>query len=177
MELIQTVTVGAGGASEILFSSIPSTFTDLYLVCSLRSARATIGDDIVFRFNGDTGANYGWRALLGTGSSTTSSANGAATVGYFGICSASSSTSSTFGNQSLYIPNYTASTAKSASVDAVSEHNGTESYQFLTANRWSGTDPINTIRVFSDTGNNFVQYSSASLYGITAGSDGIVTVS
>lgn len=176
MQIIQHQELASSQAS-ITFSSIPQTYTDLYLVCSLRSARATIGDDIVFRFNGDTAANYAWRALLGSGSSVSSSANGSATLGYYGICSASGSTSSTFGSNGLYIPNYTSSTAKSASVDAVSEHNGTESYQFLTANRWSGTAAITSITVFSDTGNNFVQYSSATLYGITKGSDGIVTVS
>lgn len=163
--------------SEILFSSIPNTFTDLFVSLSLRGSRATVGDDIVYRFNGDTGSNYAWRVLLGTGSATSSAANGAANLNYLGICSASGSTSNTYGSQSIYIPNYTSSTAKSSTVDAVSEHNATESYQMIVANLWNGTAAINAIRIFSDTGNSFVSGSSATLYGITRGSNGGVTVS
>ena len=34
MKALQTVTVGAGGAATVTFSSIPQTYTDLILVVS-----------------------------------------------------------------------------------------------------------------------------------------------
>jgi hypothetical protein len=170
MQLIETKTLGTAAAS-IEFTSIPQDGTDLLFVFSLRSARATIADDIVFRFNGDTGSNYSWRSLLGTGSSTSSSSNTEAR-GYLGLCSANNSTANVFGNQSLYIPNYTSSTAKSSSVDSVSEHNGTESYQVILANRWSGTASITSFLVFSANSANFIAGSTVSLYKITKGSGG-----
>ena len=41
--LIASSTVGAGGASSIDFTSIPSTFTDLCLEASLRSDKPSYG--------------------------------------------------------------------------------------------------------------------------------------
>lgn len=173
MTLISTVTVGAGGAASIDFTSIPQTFTDLYLFVNCRTIRAAnVGDDIIIRLNSDSGANYSYMHLLGTGSATASGLGSSATFGYIGICPAVNATANTFGSKGVYIPNYSGSTAKSFSVDAVSENNGTESYQFILANLWTGTAAINSISVFSNTSSNFVQYSTASLYGILKGSGG-----
>jgi hypothetical protein len=89
---------------------------------------------------------------------------------------ANSATSNTFGNGEIYIPNYLSGTAKSFSSDSVAENNGTEGWQVIQANLWSGTDAITSIELDPALG-TFVQYSSATLYGILAGSDGIVAVS
>ena len=35
---LSTVTVGAGGAASIDFTSIPSTYTDLQILCSLKTS-------------------------------------------------------------------------------------------------------------------------------------------
>ena len=45
IQIGSTVTVGAGGAANITFSSIPSTYTDLKLVWSARSARTAVNTD------------------------------------------------------------------------------------------------------------------------------------
>ena len=49
-KLIETVTVGSGGAASIEFSSIPQTYTDLKVVYSLRSTNSSVILDI--QFNG-----------------------------------------------------------------------------------------------------------------------------
>lgn len=65
-ESISTVTVGAGGSSDVTFSSIPSTYKHLQIRatnrCSLDSGR------LRFQVNGDTGANYSSHYILGVGS-------------------------------------------------------------------------------------------------------------
>jgi hypothetical protein len=152
------------------FTSIPTTFTDLLLVFSGRG----IGD-VKIRFNGSS-TLASRRHLFGTGSSTGS---GAATDGYAGRTAMSSFTANTFGNTQIYIPNYRSNTAKSYSVDSVDENNATQAFQVILAGLWSVTDPITSLEI-SDLGVGglqFVQYSSATLYGITAGSSGGVVVS
>jgi hypothetical protein len=54
-------------ASDVTFVSIPSTYTDLVIVGSIKSATATSPQTYV-RFNGDTASNYSVTTLHGNGS-------------------------------------------------------------------------------------------------------------
>lgn len=163
--LIQTVTVGAGGAASIAFTSIPGTYTDLKLVLSTRSsAGVNAWSDYVVSFNStSTSVNWSGRALYGTGSAVVSSSF---TNAYLGVGEGNGGTSSVFGNTEFYIPNYASSNNKSVSVDSVSENNATSSLATLVAGLWSNTAAITSISITDFNGGNFVQYSSASLYGI-----------
>jgi hypothetical protein len=159
--------------ANITFSSIPATFTDLLIVHSIRSANASVLGVVRAEFNGSS-SNLSYRELFGDGSGAASSA---ASVSRAGYASGNNATSSTFGNSSIYIPNYRSSVAKSFSVDGVSETNGTSAFQVIAANLWNDTAAITSIRLFIDGGSNIMQYSSATLYGITSGSSGGVVVS
>jgi hypothetical protein len=178
MQIIQHQELASAQAS-ITFSSIPQDGTDLLVLASIRTTRSDPGawDDIMFRFNGDSTANrYTFRRLLGNGSSASSS-SGSLDRGYFGVFSANSFTANTFGNGSLYIPNYSGSANKSSSGDTVAENNATLSPQILLANLYSNTAAITSIVFFSEGAHNLMAGSSITLYKITKGSDGIVTVS
>jgi hypothetical protein len=177
MQHIQTVTVGSGGAASITFSSIPATFTDLELRLSLRSDSGGHQDFANIQLNGDTAANYFFRWLSGNGSSASSLTAGAQTKLYGINVNANGATASTFGNGSVYFPNYTSSSQKSVSADTVNENNATSANQVITALLWTGTVAISSMVITPDTGSLWQQYSSASLYGILAGSDGVTTVS
>lgn len=174
MQHIQTVTVGSGGAASITFSAIPDTFTDLVIVASVRSNRAAVGDDVRIDLN-TTSVGFTSRALVGTGSaaSSFSSDNRA------GIVSAASSTGNTFGSVSLYIPNYRSLVAKSISTDSVGENNATAADQGIFATLWNPAvhAVITEAKLYPRLGSGWLEHSSASLYGITAGSDGITAVS
>lgn len=173
MQHIATVPVGLGGAASITFSAIPDTFTDLVLVTSLRSTRINYSDLISLKINGVV-TNQSSRVLQGEGSSASSfSLTTLRIAGATGV----TATSNTFANSTTYFPNYRSNVAKSISTDAVTENNATASDQFIIANLWNDTSAITSLEIFSVNSGNFVQYSSASLYGITAGSDGIVSVS
>jgi len=160
-KLIETVTVGSGGAASIVFSSIPQTYTDLQVLFSLRGDADTVVAWV--RFNGLT-TNLSSRLLLGSGSAASSQSD-ASNIKMQGAIGASPFTASVFANSSLYIPNYAGSTNKSMSVDYVSENNATTAWMGLTAGLWSSTSAITQITLLSSSG-NLVQYSSASLYGI-----------
>jgi hypothetical protein len=176
MKLIESKTLGTAQAS-IEFTSIPQDGTDLVALMSIRVDAADISRDMIVQFNGDTGSNYSFRRLVGTGSSVSSSAGTGNLEFLVGPTSANNATSNTFGNAQVYIPNYTGNTAKSASTDAVSENNATAAEQSIIATLWTGTDTITSILFRPYFTADLMAGSTISLYKITKGSDGIVTTS
>jgi hypothetical protein len=153
--------VGAGGASTIQFTSIPQTYTDLKVSLSSRASGTT--GNIQFAPNGST-ANRSALVLLNSGSSVISAASSSQPF-IFSYAALSSDTSSTFGNISYYIPNYTSSNEKAVSVDGVTENNATTAFAFLSTSLL-GTSAITSISLTLYFGGTFVQYSTATLYGI-----------
>ena len=172
MQLIQTVTVGSGGAASIDFTSIPATFTDLYLVVSARTSYGSGTDAMLISFNSNT-TGFSARLLYGTGSSAASTT----IARYVGEIVPGTYTANTFGNMSIYVPNYTSASDKTYSADVVTENNATGAFQVITAGLWSNSAAITSISFTTTSAVNFSQYTSASLYGILKGSSGGVTVS
>ena len=159
---IANVTVGAGGSANIEFTSIPSTYTDLTIMLSGRTSfTGTVFRFGTIQFNNLT-TNLYTRTLYA--SSNTGLASDTGTEIYFWNNSASSTTS-TFNNAQFYIPNYAGSTNKTVSIDTVAENNGTSWLGGLVSGLWSSTSAITSIQLVSN-GGNFVQYSTATLYGI-----------
>jgi hypothetical protein len=142
----------------------------LVLVSSLRSTQATGFTDPLISFNSST-ANFSARRLGGAGSFVFSDSVSRT----IGVNPASNATTNTFGNGEVTIPNYSSGLAKSFATDNVSENNGTESYQMITAGLWNDSAAITSITLTPGAG-NFAEHSSATLYGILKGSDGITTV-
>ena len=158
--LISSVTVGAGGASSIDFTSIPATYTDLLV--KLSSRNTSTGGAIYLRFNGST-SSYTVRYLEGNGAAASSGTD--STYLYVSELNTSSTTASTFSSADIYIPNYAGSTNKSVSADSVSENNATTAYAGIYAGLWSNTSAITQVTLYPSA-NTFAQYSTAYLYGI-----------
>ena len=157
-EAIATVTVTGATAANIEFTSIPATYTDLLLVISGRTDRAAVADGFLIKPNNTTPTI---KYITGDGTTAYSGTN------YSGIFPAATATASTFGNSAAYFPNYAnTSYNKSFSVDDVSENNATTAYTTLSANLYSSTSAIASIRIESINAASFVQYSTATLYGI-----------
>lgn len=167
MTLISTVTVGSAGAASITFSSIPQTFTDLLVIHSIRKSD-TSGSIIRLDLNGSS-SNFTYRSLLGDGSTAASFSGSTGIAGYANF---SNYTANTFSSSSTYLPNYTGSTNKSFSVDTVMESNVSSGpNQLILAGLWSNTAAITTLSLTAASG-NWVENSTASLYGILKGSGG-----
>jgi len=156
---IASVSVGVLGASSIDFSSIPSTYTDLCVKISARDLAAS--GSLYVCVNGTTQTNQTMRRLEGSGSAASSDSQSSI---FFPI-DGSSQTSNTFANTEIYIPNYAGSTNKSMSIDNVTENNATQAFADLIAALWSQTTAIN--RLNFQCNSSFVQYSTATLYGVS----------
>lgn len=163
--LISSVTVGAGGAATIDFTSIPSTYTDLVLVVS---ARLTSTDGSTqLSFNG-SGSTFSGKRLYGSGNSTFSSTMFS---NYAFTMANSNSTSSMFSNVIMTIPNYAGSINKAFSIDYINANASTSGdREEMLAGLWSTTSAINQVTLTGAS--NFVQYSTATLYGLLKGSGG-----
>jgi len=169
MTLISTVNVGAGGAGNIEFTSIPQTFTDL--LCQVSFRADTSGPSFYVQYNSTGGTVYSLRRLTGDGAGAgSSSQTGLAFHRLDGSGAGTGQTANTFSSFSFYIPNYAGSSTKSTSFDGVTENNATSSHQTIAAGLFNSTAAITSLLVDSD--GNFVQHTSASLYGITKGSGG-----
>jgi hypothetical protein len=156
-QLIETVTVGSGGAASISFASIPQTFTDLVVMSSTRSA--STGGQLIASVNGSTATST--RNLFGDGSS----ALGTTAVTWIGFGGSSLDTASAFGNSYFYFPNYALTQAKFSSSHSCTETSATAAYITVVGAYWSSTTAISTLSFATNAG-NFAQHSSMSLYGI-----------
>ena len=161
--LLETIALTQSAAS-VTFDNLPTSgYTDLKIVASARTDRASVVDDIAISFNGST-TSFSGRELYGDGASAVSISTARAAS----VAAGANATASTFGNSEIYIPNYTGSANKSFSVDGVQETNGTTAYAVFIAGLWSNTAAITSVGLSPLTGPNFVAGSTFSLYGVAA---------
>jgi hypothetical protein len=161
-QLIEAKTLSSAVAS-ITFSSIPSTYTDLIILTSVRASSGG-GISAGLRFNGST-SNYSEQLLYGTGSGV-AAATASTTSLQWASLGNQTSTANTFSNCQIYIPNYAGSNYKSISTDAVTENNGTGADIYLDAGLWSDTAIITSITLTASTP-DFAVNSTFYLYGIS----------
>jgi hypothetical protein len=159
---IASVTVGSGGAATIDFSNIPSTYTDLCLKLSLRTTYSGVFDTGFVSINNTNTGSY--RGLYGTGSAAGSESVASLRGLYI---TGATATSSTFSSHDVYLPNYTSANLKSVSADGVTENNATSAVALLSAMLNGSTSTINQLTISSGNAANFVQHSTATLYGIS----------
>jgi hypothetical protein len=163
---IASTTVGSGGAASVNFSSIPSTYTDLVVKASVRTVAAGPEGSLIIGFNGSY-SNFTLLMLRGSGSSAASFTRTTFSENRISYINSAGGTASTFANVEIYVPNYAASVNKSISVDGVQEANSSTAYMALTAGLWSQTTAINALNFQVGTSDNFAQYTTFTLYGIS----------
>ena len=137
----------SSSAASVTFSSIPSTYTDLVLKCSIRNDQPVVNDQLEIMFNTSANSEHSRTQIAGNGSTATSSRSA----------------------NNTYIPNYTTSANKPISGDVATETNATTTFRIGTAGLWRSASAISTIKL-SMGGNSpsvlFVSGSSFYLYGI-----------
>jgi hypothetical protein len=163
MEPIAVSTVPSGGLSSITFGSIPQTYTHLQIRYISRNASAT--DTTIVRFNNDSGSNYAWHQLRGSGSTATSVAGTNASYWELPWVTYSGTTASAYGSGVADILDYTNTNKyKTARAFGGADTNGS-GFVYLASGLWQSTSAISTIVIQASTG-NLAQYSSYALYGI-----------
>lgn len=156
-ESIATTTVGAGGATDVTFSSIPNTYTHLQIRAANRG-----GSSGNIRFNSDTGNNYTRHYLEGNGASV--AAGGATSQPYIDIF-LNTTTANVVAVNIVDILDY-ANTNKYKTVrDIYGRDTNGAGYAGIASGLWMNTNAITSITITS-AGGNFAQYSSFALYGI-----------
>lgn len=148
-------------AGQITFNSIPSTYTDLILVCSVRVTTAT--DDFNIQFNGDTSSsNYSFTQLFGNGSSAYSSryqnSNKFRLADYM-------PNGSSYGIIVSNIMSYANPNVYKTTVSKWSETNGATG---INIGLWRDTSAITSIRLTEGSTQNIKAGSTFTLYGVLA---------
>jgi hypothetical protein len=163
-ESIATVTVGAGGASTINFTSIPQTYQHLQLRMMAKSTNAGTYDYCYFNLDPAGGAtDYARHRLTGDGSSATSYGQSAVS-GMFGpAIPYASGGANVFGVGIIDILDYTNTNKyKTVRVLGGSDLNGSGKID-LTSGLWLLTSAVTQIQIGFPP---MAQYSSFALYGI-----------
>jgi hypothetical protein len=155
-EPIATTTLGVA-ASEIIFSSIPGTYTDLKIIFTFVPSAGTYPS---LQFNSDTGTNYSWTRLSGDGT-TAASARAVTTSFIRGGVGITATNPILF---SVDVFSYANSTFKTALTDTSNDQNGT-GRKDIVVGLWRNTAAITSVRIFPATG-NFNIGSTATIYGI-----------
>ena len=168
-ESISTVTVGAGGAASVSFSSIPSTYTHLQVRYIVRTSAAAPGPegDLVIVYGTPHASNGYSHMLYGNGSSATSINSGGLGYSQFAsYTSSSTQTASAFGVGILDVLDYT-NTNKLKTWRTLGgwDANGSGLVTFASGIQ-NDTSALTAITFATNSGNSFAQYSSFALYGI-----------
>jgi hypothetical protein len=160
-ELIASTTLPTA-TNSYTFSSIPSTFNDLVLVCNWKGN--SVAANLYLRLNGDTGANYPFVAMGSYGSTST-------TYGYVGTGSTWVSTITTTGSSANDIWCGTTIDLNEYSNTSVWKNvlskNSSSNEVTYGCTNWTSTAAINSIQVFSN-GPDYAVGSMFTLYGIKA---------
>lgn len=167
-EPIATSTVSGSSITSYTFSSISSSYTDLILICSLQSTRATDGSvSVRIRLNGDTATNYSSTQIYGNGTSALSGISSTADAIYqIGEAPGGPTLTNVFGLTKINLFSYTGSTNKSVLSEWAADRNGA-GITGRTVGLWRNTAAITSITVYCST-NNIAVGSTLSLYGIKA---------
>jgi hypothetical protein len=166
-ESISTVTLG-GSQASITFSSIPSTYQHLQIRGVVRSDRGVTIEGLSIRFNSDTGLNYAYHGIQGTGSSAASFAGWDNDQSLSSLAASANAGSSIFGAGVIDILDY-ANTNKYTTIrtlTGVNNNDASNGRAALFSGLWRNTAAITSFTIFSGASTNLSQYSSFALYGI-----------
>ena len=156
-EKIATTTLGSASASTT-FSSISSSYTDLVLITQTKMSGL---GQITMRLNSDTGSNYSYTEMYGTGSSVASDRGTGNDRIYFGNFSNSTSE---FTIGIFNIQNYSNTTTNKTVLSRVN----TSSVDVVAnVGLWRNTSAINSVTILT-SGSTFTTGSTFTLYGIKA---------
>jgi hypothetical protein len=160
-DALASVTVPSGGVASVTFAGIPTGYKHLQIRGILLSANAANNP---VRFNSDSGNNYTWHQIQGTGASVEVFTSIPSDRIPWGLNSGNSS--HPFATI-IDILDY-ANTNKYKTVKTLSGNDGTNNTNSrigLYSGGWRNTNAITSISISND-GNTMLEHSSFALYGV-----------
>ena len=160
-------------ASSVTWSSISGSYDHLCIKISARSDSSdTYGGEVRVTLNGDTGSNYSGTILWAYQSTPQSTRASSAAYMNYSYVSNASQAANTFGSATYWIPHYsnTANFKQMISRSAAEDASTTDLDWILAmeAGLWSATPAaVDEITLTAGAADDFVQYSTFDLYGIT----------
>jgi hypothetical protein len=158
-EPIATTTLGSA-ASSVTFSSISGSYTDLVLVVdySLNVSNSSL----FVRLNGDTGSNYSYTRLSGTGSAA-SSGRGTSSDQARITADTTAQSASTRQIVTINLMNYSNSTTYKTFLVRYNSTGGTEAFVDL----WRNTAAVTSVQIKGFDGTAIIESGATfTLYGI-----------
>jgi hypothetical protein len=152
---------GNGSATSLTFSSIPSTYKHLQIRGLAYDGQ---GSNIRLQFNSDTGSNYSFHYLRGSGSSAT--ASGSATQTYIDYVGRAENNASIYGVSIIDIHDYASTTKNKTTKTFFGYDSNGGGIVYLTSGLWMSTSAISSISLINAGGFAFNTSSSFALYGI-----------
>lgn len=171
-DALSTVTVPATAVSSITFAGIPSTYKHLQLRIFLRGdyVGGNFNNNILLRFNSDSGSNYTRHLLYAQDNSGALAFGAASTTSAFAGASPNASTgiSDVFSGGVTDILDYS-NTNKNKTIRTLQGYDtngGGKQRLSFESSAWLNTSAINSITITSSNADNWVQYSQISLFGV-----------
>jgi hypothetical protein len=159
-EKIASTTLGST-ASTVTFSSIPATYTDLVLISNVKASGGNCYPYI--RLNSDTGTNYSYTYMSGTGSSALSGRASNTAVNFMYGYSYATTANNNF-NSLIQVMNYSNTTTNKT---MLSRSNNAENSSDTGVGLWRNTAAVTTVTMVGNS-NDFAAGSTFTLYGIKA---------
>lgn len=167
-EAIATVSVTGSTTDLISFTSIPSTYTDLILVCNARSQRSgNTTSELYTYINSDSASNYSRTRIWSNGAAAYSDRNTSQGLALFGELPAANATAGVFGIVTLHLMNYSNTSTHKTLISRNGFAQATAQGD-LYVNTWRSTAAINTLSIYNTSASYYSVGSTFSLYGIKA---------
>jgi len=165
-ESIASTTVGSGGSANVEFTSIPADYTHLQVRMIVRTNEANTQQNFSLQINSDTGNNYSWHRIYGSGSAAAADATSSTSFIMLDRTAGNNATASIFGAVVLDILDYkNTNKYKTTRMLGGVDLNASGGYMMFSSGLWQSTSAITSLKIFPSTG-NWVQYSQFALYGI-----------
>ena len=158
----------SGATASWDVTSISSSYDHLYGVVSARSDDTGDHDQCLLILNNDSGSNYPYMFVGATTDSVSSGYSLIATSFAWPHVPATDAVADYFGTFTFWIPDYSNTTHYKNLIGlSTVPNNSTANYEWLLysgTGAWADTSAVDQITL--SCGNNFVQYSTFTLYGI-----------
>lgn len=170
MSLISSSVLASPGTFS--FTSVPATYTDLYISGVFRSSNAVALEQVQVQFNADSSAHYIYQRQLATGATSSAGDTASASFLKIGSCPAANDTTDRAGQVTATICGYT-STVFDKQVTAVSSNalaltTGNVELEIMSG-AWIIASPaaITRVDVFPGNSANFIVGCRCNLWGVS----------